>query len=154
MRFTISAVGKRSPNWVQEGFAAYQKRFATPFSLQLNEIEAGKRLTDIAKITKEEGDKILASVPKGGRLIALDERGKLLSTLQLAEQIKDWQIDGRDCVFAIGGADGHDPRVLQAADLKWSLSPLTFPHAMVRVLLAEQLYRAVSVINGHPYHRE
>lgn len=108
----------------------------------------------ITKARQTEGERILAAVPSGGVKVALDERGKTISTAQLASQIEDWMTQGRDVCFLIGGADGLDDAVKSEADMVLSLSSMTMPHALVRVVLAEQLYRAMSIIRNHPYHRQ
>ena len=154
MHLSIIAVGQRMPDWVQSGYAEYSKRLPAQFSLKLIEIPAVKRGGDTARAIDEEGAKILQAIPDGTRVIALDERGKSWRTKALAEAMDDWVHDGRDVAFVIGGADGHADAVRQRAERLWSLSDLTLPHGMVRVVLAEQLYRAWSLLNGHPYHRE
>ena len=156
MKLQLIAVGHKMPNWISEGFAEYAKRMPRDFALTLLELKPDKRISARTpqQVMAEEADRILAAIPDGARVLALDERGANWTTMKLAEQMKDWQIDGRETVFIIGGTDGLDPRIKQRADQLLQLSAMTMPHGMVRVLLAEQLYRAVSIINNHPYHRE
>lgn len=113
----------------------------------------GNSATQIARVRTTERDRIVAAIPSGGVKVALDERGETMTTAQLAGQMERWMADGRDICFVIGGADGLDDGIKDSADLVISLSRLTLPHALVRVVLAEQLYRAISIIRGHPYHR-
>ncbi|WP_027468331.1 23S rRNA (pseudouridine(1915)-N(3))-methyltransferase RlmH [Deefgea rivuli] len=156
MKLQLIAVGHKMPNWISEGYAEYAKRMPRDFTLTLTELKPDKRISARTpqQVMAEEADRILAAIPDGARVLALDERGANWTTMKLAEQMKDWQIDGRETVFIIGGTDGLDPRIKQRADQLLQLSAMTMPHGMVRVLLAEQLYRAVSIINNHPYHRE
>lgn len=143
------------PRWVREAVAEYLKRFPSTFKVSTVEIESGPRSGSSAQRAVEiEGKRLLAALGKNDYVVALDEHGKELSTLELASWLRDRAQEGRDLAFLIGGPDGFAPAVLARADLKWSLSRLTFPHALVRVLLVEQLYRAHSVLSGHPYHRE
>ncbi len=143
------------PPWVQQGYGEYAQRIKGDFSLQLHEIPAAKRskAATVPRMMDEEGARLLSAMPKDGRLVALDGRGRNWSTEQLAEQLERWSVDGRELAFAVGGPDGHSKAVLDASEAQWSLSPLTFPHPLVRVLLAEQLYRALTILRGHPYHR-
>jgi 23S rRNA (pseudouridine1915-N3)-methyltransferase len=156
MRVTILSVGHRMPAWIQEGFQEYTKRMPPEIRVELVELKPEERgagrSTDRAKAI--EGERLLAAVPDGGTLLALDERGKAISTQGLSVLLAGWMRDGSHPVFAIGGADGHSDDVRARADKLVSLSALTLPHAMVRVLLAEQLYRAWSILARHPYHRE
>ncbi|QZA81608.1 23S rRNA (pseudouridine(1915)-N(3))-methyltransferase RlmH [Deefgea piscis] len=156
MKLQLIAVGHKMPNWITEGFAEYAKRMPRDFALTLTELKPDKRISARTpqQVMSEEADRILAAIPDGARVLALDERGANWTTMKLAENMKHWQIDGRETVFIIGGTDGLDPRIKQRADQLLQLSAMTMPHGMVRVLLAEQLYRAVSIINNHPYHRE
>ncbi|WP_297576302.1 23S rRNA (pseudouridine(1915)-N(3))-methyltransferase RlmH [uncultured Deefgea sp.] len=156
MKLQLIAVGHKMPNWISEGFAEYAKRMPRDFALTLTELKPDKRISARTpqQVMSEEADRILAAIPDGARVLALDERGANWTTMKLADNMKHWQIDGRETVFIIGGTDGLDPRIKQRADQLLQLSAMTMPHGMVRVLLAEQLYRAVSIINNHPYHRE
>lgn len=155
MRMHLLAVGQRMPAWVQQGYGEYEQRIKGDFTLQLHEIAAAKRSkgATVDRMMDEEAGRVLSAMPRNARLIALDGRGKDWSTEQLAEQIERWSVDGRELAFAVGGPDGHGKAVLDTAEARWSLSPLTFPHPLVRVLLAEQLYRALTILRGHPYHR-
>jgi len=156
MEFTITAVGTRMPNWVDEAFAEYQKRMPREARIRLLEIKPEKR--DGGKTAQQvmaaEAERIVAALPKGALIIALDEHGKQFTSQALAQEMQKWLGAGRDASLIIGGADGLAPEIKARADLLWSLSPLTLPHGLVRVLLAEQLYRAHSILQGHPYHRE
>ncbi|PWK87600.1 23S rRNA (pseudouridine1915-N3)-methyltransferase [Fulvimonas soli] len=155
MRARIIAVGERMPGWVAEGFAEYRKRLAHELPLELVELKPGARGKgrDDARAMQEEGAAILAALPRDGHAVALDGRGKPWSSEELAEQLRRWRMAGRDLAFLIGGPDGHAPEVLARADQRWSLGPLTLPHMLVRLVLAEQLYRAATIVAGHPYHR-
>lgn len=155
MHIHLIAVGQKMPRWVTEGYSEYAKRLPPECSLKLHEIPAGKRgkSADIARLTRVEGEKMNAAIPKGARVVALEVKGKPWSTEQLSERMDAWLGEGRDVALLVGGPEGIEPSISARADEKWSLSPLTLPHPMVRVLLAEQLYRAWSIIQGHPYHR-
>jgi len=146
VRVRILAVGTRMPEWVTTAYEDYTRRMRKDMRIDLEEIPVGR--------TKADEEKKLLDRIGDDYLVALDERGKSLTTLQLAKWLGERQQDGRDICFVIGGPDGHGQSVLIKAALRWSLSALTFPHAMVRVILAEQLYRAHSVLQNHPYHRE
>ena len=155
MKIRLLAVGGKMPAWVSQGFNEYSKRLPAEMSFELVELPLGHRGkgADKARAIKQEGDAMLAAIPKNDRVIALEVQGKSWSTEQLAEHIRDWQMDGRNISLLVGGPDGLDPRCVQLADQKWSLSALTLPHPLVRVILAEQVYRAWTVIQGHPYHK-
>lgn len=140
------------PAWVSAGFDDYAGRLPPECRLLLKEISLGSG-RDTRKAVQEEGEKMLAAVPAGANLIALDVRGRGLSTEELAKQLNLWLQEGRDQALLIGGPEGLAPACLDRASLKWSLSPLTLPHGMVRVVVAEQLYRAWSILKNHPYHR-
>ena len=154
MKLRIIAVGHKMPDWVAEGYAEYAKRMPREATIELVELKPDKRAAGKSgeQVREAEAVRILEAAGKD-LLIALDEHGQQLTTLKLAEKFKGWLAGGRDVALVIGGADGLHPDVKQRADWLWSLTPLTLPHGMVRVLLAEQLYRAWSVINNHPYHR-
>lgn len=156
MRLWILAVGTKMPSWVDEAFAEYAKRMPREARIELLEIKPEKRAggKTVTQAQEAEMTRILAALPGGAREIFLDERGDQMSTLELAAGMKDWLQEGRDVAFVIGGADGLHAALRQRAAKLWSLSRLTMPHGLVRVLLAEQLYRAMSVIQNHPYHRE
>lgn len=156
MKLHLLAVGSKMPAWVQTGFDEYHKRILPMMPTQLVELPAARRQknpspADIEKYKAQEAAAILNA--KKGTLWVLDVRGKMLSTEQLAEKLGTAMSDGKDISLVIGGADGVSPEVLQAADFRWSLSDLTLPHPLVRVVLMEQLYRAMSILNNHPYHR-
>jgi len=152
MRAWLIAVGERMPAWVQAGYAEYAKRLSRELPLQLVEISTKTR--DPARLTAEEGAALLGAIPKGAHVVALDGRGKTWSSEELATQLARWRMQGKDLAFLIGGADGLAPAVLERADQHWSLGSLTFPHPLVRIVVAEQLYRASSQLAHHPYHRE
>lgn len=143
------------PGWVESGYQEYAKRLPPECALHLVEIEPGHRgkgaSVEIAR--REEGGRLLAALPKGVQVIALDERGRAWSTAELSRELAAWLAEGRDLALLVGGPEGLDPACRARADRLWSLSPLTFPHPLVRVILAEQLYRAWSLLSGHPYHR-
>lgn len=155
MKIRLLAVGSKMPDWVTKGFQEYTKRLPTEVAFELIELPMGHRGkgADLARAIRQEGDAMLAAIPKGDRVIALEVQGRSWSTEQLAQQLEDWQMDGRNVSLLVGGPDGLDPRCVSAADQKWSLSALTLPHPLVRVLLAEQVYRAWTIIQGHPYHK-
>lgn len=154
MKLRILAVGHKMPGWVEQGCAEYLKRMPRETTVEIIELKPDKRAAGKGgdQVREAEAERILEAAGRD-YLIVLDEHGKEPTTLQLAERMQQWLQDGRDVALAIGGADGLHSKVLQAADWQWSLSKLTLPHGMVRVMLAEQLYRAWSVLNNHPYHR-
>ncbi len=154
MKARLISVGERMPAWVAEGFAEYRKRLSREMPLELFEIPLGargKRRDEVRAVT--EGAAVLASLAKDSHVIALDGRGTPWSSEQLATQLAGWRMAGRDLAILIGGPDGHAPAVLERADQRWSLGPLTLPHMLVRLVVAEQLYRAAMIVAGHPYHR-
>ena len=155
MKARLVAVGERAPGWVAEGFGEYQKRLSHGLPLVLVEIAPGIRGKgrDAARAMQDEGERVMAALPKGSWAVALDGRGNALSSERLAARLEHWRGQGRDLCFLIGGPEGHAADVLARADERWSLGPLTLPHMLVRLLLAEQLYRAVSMLANHPYHR-
>ncbi len=155
MKIHLLAVGTRMPAWVSEGYQEYARRMPPDCRLKLTEIPAGQRgkNADIKRILQQEGKKLLSCVPKGSKIIALDVLGKPWSTEQLSKQLKGWMQQGSDLALMVGGPEGLHPDCLQEASQHWSLSRLTFPHPLVRIILAEQFYRAVSLLRGHPYHR-
>jgi 23S rRNA (pseudouridine1915-N3)-methyltransferase len=142
-------------DWVKSGYDEYAKRLPRECRLQLVEIPAGKRGkgANLARAIQEEGERMLAALPKEAHVIALDMRGKQWDTPQLAQQLKDWLQDGHDVALLTGGPDGLAESCLKRADHLWSLSKLTLPHPLVRIVVAEQLYRAWTLLKGHPYHR-
>ncbi|MDP1660133.1 MAG: 23S rRNA (pseudouridine(1915)-N(3))-methyltransferase RlmH [Methylotenera sp.] len=155
MKLRIISVGHKMPSWVETACAEYTKRMPRDAIVEIIDIKPEKRAAgnSTENIQLIEAKRILEAIGKD-YCIALDERGQEVTTLQLADRFKDWQSSGRDVALIVGGADGLHTSVKQKADWLWALSKLTLPHAMVRVLLAEQLYRAHSVITNHPYHRE
>lgn len=155
MKARLIAVGERAPDWVAAGYADYVKRLSHWLPLELVEVAPGLRGKgrDPQRAMADEGQRVLAAVPKGGWIVALDGRGRAWSSEQLAGRLAHWRQQGRDLAFLIGGPEGHAPEVLAAADERWSLGPLTLPHMLVRLVLAEQLYRAASILANHPYHR-
>jgi 23S rRNA (pseudouridine1915-N3)-methyltransferase len=156
MKLIIVSVGHKMPDWITTGFNEYTKRMPREAQILLLEIKPEPRTTGktTAQIMEAEAQRILAVLPQNCRRIALDERGTQPTTRQLAAQMQDWMREGGDVAFIIGGADGLHESVKQAAQQLLALSALTLPHAFVRVLLAEQLYRAHSLMHNHPYHRE
>ncbi|HEY7872536.1 MAG TPA: 23S rRNA (pseudouridine(1915)-N(3))-methyltransferase RlmH [Rudaea sp.] len=151
MRAHLIAIGERMPAWVQTGFAEYAKRLSRELPLELIEVAAKSR--DPARAMSEEGAALLAAIPKGAHVVALDGRGKPWSSEELAQQLARWRMQGKDLAFLVGGADGFVPTLLKRVDQKWSLGPATLPHPLVRIVVAEQLYRAASLLGNHPYHR-
>ena len=143
------------PVWIEAGYADYAKRLRGECRLVLREIPAGRRVkgADIARLINDEGARCLAAVPKGARVIALERDGRTLSTQELAHKLRDWLAQGRAVALMIGGPEGLARACLDRADETWSLSALTLPHPLVRVLVAEQLYRAWSILKNLPYHR-
>lgn len=155
MRLVIVAVGQRVPDWAQTAWDDYAKRFPHELKVELKAIKTEPRGSKtVEQLYAAERKRIEESIPKGARIVALDERGTSLRTTALAERLRDWQMGGGDVALVIGGPDGLDPEFRQSAHERIRLSDLTLPHAMVRVLLIEQLYRAWSVNANHPYHRE
>lgn len=156
MKLVIVAVGHRMPAWVDAGFGEYARRMPRDAPLALSAIKPEARGAGIAgaRLLAAEGKRILASVPRGSLKVVLDERGTLLGTRELAHRLEQWRATGRDLAFIVGGADGLAEDLKRGADFKWSLTPLTLPHGLARVVLAEQLYRAVSILHNHPYHRD
>ena len=169
MRIHLLSVGRRMPAWVEAGFAEYAKRLPASCALSLVEIEpaargkgrgrgkAGQRAqlspAERARLLADEGERLLKAIPGDALTIALDVRGRAWSTETLAAELEDWLAGGRDLALLVGGPDGLADACLARAERHWSLSPLTFPHPLVRVILAEQLYRAWTLTQGHPYHR-
>ena len=155
MRLLVVAVGQRVPDWAQAAWDDYAKRFPPELRLELKAVKTEPRASKtLPSLLAAERERIEAAIPKGARVVALDERGTTLTTMALAAKLKDWQLENDAVALVIGGPDGLDPAFRQAAHERIRLSDLTLPHAMVRVLLAEQLYRAWSINAGHPYHRE
>jgi 23S rRNA (pseudouridine1915-N3)-methyltransferase len=155
MQISLIAVGTKMPAWVTQGYEEYARRLSPEYSLQLVEIPAGKRSkgADLARITQKEGQQMLAAVPRGARVVAMDVKGRAWSTDELAKELDSWRHDGRDVALLVGGPEGLAPECLKTAEQSWSLSNMTLPHPLVRVVVAEQLYRAWSILHNHPYHR-
>lgn len=156
MRLVLAAVGQRQPAWADAAYEDFAKRFPPELKLELKAVKAEPRSTGktAAQMMAAEAERLDAACPKGARRIVLDEHGTRLRTVQLAERLQFWLGDGRDVVLLVGGPDGLDPALKASADETMRLSDLTLPHAFVRILLAEALYRAWSVGTNHPYHRE
>lgn len=156
MKIYLLAVGKKMPAWITEGYQDFSKRLKQEITLQLIEVDAAQRQKNgnVDKYKSLEAERILQAMPQNSYCIVLDEHGKQFSSQQLSDKMQDYLHMGRDICLIIGGADGLSQSLLQQAEERWSLSKLTLPHAQVRVLIAEQLYRAWSLMHGHPYHRE
>jgi 23S rRNA (pseudouridine1915-N3)-methyltransferase len=155
MKLTIVAVGTRMPDWVEAGYNEYARRMPRECALELREIPLAQRgkNADIARAIARESEAMLASIPAQERVIALDVPGKPQTTESLAQALRQWQMEGGNTSLLVGGPDGLSADCLARANQRWSLSGLTMPHPLVRILLAEQLYRAWSLLNNHPYHR-
>jgi 23S rRNA (pseudouridine1915-N3)-methyltransferase len=156
MRLLVVAIGQRQPAWADAAWAEFAQRFAPEMRLELKALKAAARDAGrtAAQCKAAEAERIEAACPKGARRVVLDERGSRVSTLQLAQRLQAWRADGRDVALLIGGPDGLDDALRRSADEMLRLSDLTLPHALARVLLAEALYRASSLLAGHPYHRD
>lgn len=155
MQIHLLAVGTKMPGWVTQGYQEYAQRMPFSCALKLKEIAAEKRTknSNIKAIQEKEAAKIKQAIPAGSRIVALDVTGQPWSTGKLAKRLEEWMMGGQDIALMVGGPDGLTHELLALADEKWSLSQLTFPHPLVRVIVAEQLYRAYSVTQNHPYHR-
>ncbi|MFC7090350.1 23S rRNA (pseudouridine(1915)-N(3))-methyltransferase RlmH [Halomonas salifodinae] len=155
MKIKVVAVGNRMPAWVEAGVAEYRKRLPRDFALEIVEIAPGTRgkNSDPARAIAQEAERIRERLKGNEHLVALEVGGKPWSTEQLAREAEDWRLEGRDVALLVGGPDGLEPGLSASAHQRWSLSPLTLPHPLVRLLLAEQLYRAWTLLVGHPYHR-
>jgi 23S rRNA (pseudouridine1915-N3)-methyltransferase len=156
MQINLISVGTRMPGWVQQGYEEYAKRMPRECQLVLKEIMPGKRgkNRDVARIVKDEGVRMIAAIPAKAQVVTLDIPGKLWTTQRLSSAMKGWLESGQNVALMVGGPEGLPDAVRDLARESWSLSPLTFPHPLVRVIVAEQLYRAWSILNNHPYHRE
>ena len=155
MKLALVAVGQRQPAWAETAYEDFAKRFPPELRLELKAVKAEPRDSRTAEqLMAAEARRIEAALPRGARRIALDERGQRVTSAELAARLVAWQNDGRDAALIAGGADGLDPALKESCDEKLRLSDLTLPHALVRVLVAEALYRAWSINAGHPYHRE
>ena len=155
MHIRLIAVGDRQPAWVSQAFDEYARRMPPQWRFRLDVIGTARRVNDAdaARATAAEGRKVLRMLQPAERVVALDERGRQWSTPEVTERLREWQAGGKDLSFLIGGPDGLAADCLERAELSWSLSKLTLPHGLVRVLVAEQLYRAWTLSAGHPYHR-
>lgn len=155
MKIRLLAVGQKMPGWVETGFAEYAERMPPECRLELHELPLAQRSKrqSAQRAVRQEGEKMLAALSGSEQLIALDVRGKSWSTEQLSGALADWLQGGRNVALAIGGPDGLAPEVLARAEHRWSLSALTLPHPLVRIVVAEQLYRATTILRNHPYHR-
>lgn len=156
MRISIVAVGTKMPAWVNQAVEDYSRRLPRELNLQWREIPLARRVRDSKpeQLREREGEQILKAIPASDKAIALDVKGKRLSTADLAQQLESWQMSGANYSLMIGGPDGLSQPCLDRADMRWSLSDLTLPHPLVRVLLCEQLYRAWTITVNHPYHRD
>lgn len=155
MRLRLVAVGQRMPAWVEAGFGEYAKRLPRECTLELIEIPLQRRGkgVDVARLMAQEGERMLAAAGENSHLVTLEVEGRAWSTEQLAARLESWMQGGRDVALLVGGPEGLAPECLGRGDERWSLSPLTLPHPLVRIIVAEQLYRAWSLLRGHPYHR-
>lgn len=155
MRLTVVTVGGKMPAWVNDGVADYTRRLPREIRLEWRELPLARRGRDTSpeQLRLREGEQILKALPASDRVIALDVRGAAWSTEQLAQQLADWQMASPDVSLLVGGPDGLSDACLQRAQQRWSLSALTLPHPLVRVIIAEQVYRAWTITAGHPYHR-
>ncbi len=155
MRVRVVAIGNRMPGWVEEGVNEYRKRLTQEMTLEFVEIGAGKRVrnADVVRLTEREGEAMLAALGSSEHVIALDVKGKAMDTESMAARLGQLMQAGKPVAMLVGGPEGLAPACLRRANESWSLSPLTLPHPLVRVLLAEQLYRCWSLLKGHPYHR-
>ena len=150
------AVGQRMPAWIEAGFGEYAKRMPREAALELVQIRPEPRTSGapVERLMAAEGKRVRAALPQGSFKVVLDERGQVCTTKALARRLENWLMAGRDVAFVIGGPDGLEEGFRGEADWLWSLTPLTLPHGLVRVLVAEQLYRASSILKNHPYHRD
>jgi len=155
MKVRLVAIGERMPGWVEEGFAEYAKRLSGEIRLELVEVAAGKRTktSDLARIREAEGERMLAVLRPDDRVVALDVRGKSLTTEAMAGELRRSLPEGHDIALLVGGPEGLADCALARARERWSLSALTLPHPLVRIVIAEQVYRCWSLLRGHPYHR-
>ena len=156
MKIQLIAVGTKMPDWVEKGYQEYARRFPKELQLELLEINAGKRgkNADIKRILKKEGELTLAAIPKGNKIVTLEVTGKAWTTAQLADEMSKWQLDAKNISLLIGGPEGLAPECIAKSEQRWSLSALTLPHPLVRIIVAESLYRAFTLTINQPYHRE
>lgn len=155
MHIDLICVGQKMPLWIETGFNEYAKRLPPSCRLNLIEIPLRKRTknADLTRLQRQEGEQMLVAIAQGAFVIALDECGKAWNSLQLAEQLAHWMQEYSTCALLVGGPDGLSTKCLQRAQQRWSLSNLTLPHQLVRIIVAEQLYRAWTLLSNHPYHR-
>lgn len=155
MHIYLIAIGQRMPGWIVDGFVEYQKRLPPHFTCELIELPAQKRAknADIEKIREQESNVLLSHIPAGSLVIALDENGRQWPTEELATQFAKWEQEYKSISLLIGGPDGLSANCLQRAAVKWSLSKMTLPHPLVRIIVIEQIYRVFSILSSHPYHR-
>ncbi len=155
MKINLIAIGQKMPPWVEQGYQEYAQRMPAEARLVLKDLAPGKRgkNADIPRILQDECQRIQAAIPKNNRIVVLDVKGKPWSTEQLSSRLGDWMQSGQDVSLLVGGPEGLSAPCRALADERWSLSPLTFPHPLVRIILAEQIYRAWSLLRNHPYHR-
>jgi len=155
MKIHLLAIGTKMPAWVTKGFEEYAHRMPAKCSLHIKEIAAEKRAKNshVERIKEKEAARLKAAIPPNCRIVALDVKGQAWSTEKLATRLQDWMMGGQDIALLVGGPDGLTHDILSRAQETWSLSNLTFPHPLVRVILAEQLYRAYTITENHPYHR-
>ena len=156
MKIQLIAVGTKMPDWVEKGYQEYARRFPKEMQLELLEINAGKRgkNADIKRILNKEGELTLAAIPKENKIVTLEVTGKSWTTEDLSKEMQKWQLDGRNISLLIGGPEGLAPACIERSEQRWSLSKLTLPHPLVRIVVAESLYRAYTLTINHPYHRE
>ena len=154
MKIRLLCVGTRVPEWVAEGYATFARRLPKDNALVLEQVPAARRQSDIRRRIDDEGERLLGRISHDECVIALDERGSAWSSVVLSQKLAAWRRDGRDVVLLVGGADGLSDKCMARAGESWSLSAATLPHALVRVVVAEQIYRAWTLLTGHPYHRE
>ena len=155
MRIKLISVGSKMPGWVEEGYKEYSRRLGQDIRLELVEIPLNRRSkgADVKRLQEKEASQMLAAVGQGDLVVTMEIKGKAWSTEQLADKMGDWLHSGRNVSLLVGGPEGLHPGCMAQADLRWSLSPLTLPHPMVRVIVAEQVYRAWSILQNHPYHK-
>ena len=156
MLINLICVGNKMPGWVNEGYQEYAKRLNRDVRIKLVELELAKRskTSSAENLKASEAKKILQAIPKANQVVVLDVNGSQWSTEKLSQRLTHWLQSGKDVSLIIGGPDGLEQSLVQAADERWSLSKLTFPHPLVRIVIAEQIYRAWSLLNNHPYHRQ
>ncbi len=155
MRFHLVAVGTKTPDWVSAGFADYARRLHGGARLELHEVAGGARRGEAEpeRIRAQEAQRLRGALPRNAYRIALDQGGRCMDSESIAGRLREWNRTGAEVAFVVGGAEGLASDLIGESDERWSLSPLTLPHALVRVVLAEQLYRALSILHNHPYHR-